>query len=102
MPEQLYPPIDVIGKLPAGRPSRRLPKPFRRDSIDLGHGAGGRSWRTVPASHLRRGDTVPGVGTVAEVHYPRQAGDPVGVFGGDMIYKRFAADEPVFAFVPDA
>lgn len=77
------------------RPRAKIPKPFARQSIDLGGEK--RDWKDVEANELRVGDTVPGVGLLQIVENK----DFLWVYiEGPETSRMLNYTESVFAFVP--
>jgi len=80
------------------RVQRKMPAPFTRPSLTVGDTPVKRAWRDIPAEELSIGDTVPGIGTIDEVHRAQQAPFTVTVRGGDDNFRAFNHTDRVFAF----
>lgn len=87
-------PKEVNFSPPSGRPSRKVPKPHNRPSVELDKTA--REWRNVLAKELRPGDTVADAGKLSAVI---KVGNWVMVT--NILDKHFewAFEDKVFAFV---
>ena|SRR5712692_7842254 len=61
--------LDVTGGIPRGRPSRKMPAPFKRPRIEVGRKVADerRDWQWVSPMRLVSGDVVPGLGIVTSI-----------------------------------
>lgn len=105
-------------RAPANPPSRTrkvMPAPFARPRIDLdGAGQVNRDWQVIPVHQVAKGDTVPGVGLVYDVHERHAAPDAgtelsveekvaqiswtVTLSGGDLNVRTYPGDTMVLCF----
>ncbi len=91
----------MIPPASAGRPSKKLPAPFKRASVSISSPEEKkRSWQQVNPEHLISGDIVPDLGVVWRVEY---CANPVSyvVIGGSDGENRlsyYCPTKPILAF----
>lgn len=94
--------LDMSKGIPQGRPSKKIPAPFRRPSISINRDAPRREWRWVSPAELTVGDTITGRGVVLEVQphtVPEEGIWEYWVVAGEHQPITYPGTEQVWAFV---